>query len=118
MSQKGKVYCDLRGFVADTSSHGTPGNKAPVDSGYAYHITESGRFGTGDFSIQMTGLKPGTKYYYRACAHNVGGWGYGDEVTFTTKKGGLWNKITSRLELKAFEVGFPSGIRFKFKQNR
>jgi len=118
MSQKEKVYCDLRGLVVDTSSHGNPGNKAPVDSGYTYHITESGRFGTGAFSIQMAGLKPGTKYYHRACAHNVAGWGYGDEVTFTTKREELWKKITSRLELEAFEVGFPSGIKFKFKQSR
>jgi hypothetical protein len=52
----------------------------------------------------MAGLKPGTKYYYRACAHNLAGWGYGDEVTFTTKKRGLWKKITSYLELEYLEL--------------
>jgi hypothetical protein len=32
----------------------------------------------------MTGLNPGTKYYYRAKAHNSAGWGYGGEQSFTT----------------------------------
>jgi len=116
MSERERVYCDVRGFVVDTSSHGSPGNADPTASGYAYHITESGKFGTGPFSIQMAGLKPGTKYYYRACAHNLAGWGYGEEVAFTTKRRGLWNKITSYLELDYLEVGFPSGVRVRFKR--
>ena len=33
----------------------------------------------------MTGLAKGTKYYVRAYAHNSGGYGYGNEVSFTTK---------------------------------
>ena len=67
MSERERVYCDVRGFVVDTSSHGSPGNTDPTASCYTYHITESGKFGTGHFSIHMAGLKPGTKYYYRAC---------------------------------------------------
>jgi hypothetical protein len=118
MSQRGRVYCDLRGLVVDTSSHGNPGNTAPTSSGYAYHITESGSFGTGSFPIKMAGLKPGTNYYYRACAHNLAGWGYGDEVSFTTKKSGGWNKITSYLEVYDFQVGFPSGISLKLRHKR
>ncbi len=116
MSEQKRVYCDLRGFVVDTSSHGNPGNTDPVNSGYTYHITESGNFGTGAFSIKIASLKPGTKYYCRACAHNVAGWGYGDEVDFTTKEKGVWKKITSYLELDSLEVGFPSGIKFKLKR--
>jgi len=116
MSERQRPYCDARGFVVDTSSHGNPGNTEPTASGYTYHITESGKFGTGPFSIRITGLKPETKYYYRACAHNLAGWGYGDEATFTTKKSGLWNKITSYLEMDYLEVGFPSGIKARFKR--
>ncbi len=116
MSEREKVYCNVRGFVVDTSSHGSPGNTAPTASGYTYHITESGKFATGRFSIQMAGLKPATKYYCRACAHNLAGWGYGDEVTFTTKKRGLWKKITSYLELDYLEVGLPSGVKVRFKR--
>jgi len=116
VSRQERVYCDVRGSVVDTSSHGNPGDKAPTASGYAYHITESGRFGTGAFSIDVASLKPGTKYYYRARAHNLGGWGYGDELTFTTKGKGIWKRITSYLELDSVEVGFPSGIKFRLKR--
>ena len=116
MAQRERIYFDVLGFVFDTLSHGNPGNKAPTASGYAYHKTESGRFKTGTFSTKITELKPGTKYYYRACAHNpLAGWGYGDELTFTTKEKGIWKKITSPLELDSFEVGFPGIIKFKFK---
>jgi hypothetical protein len=113
--QKGG-YCDAQGFVVDTSSHENPGNTDPITSGYTYHVAEIGKFGTGPFSIKISGLKPGTKYYNRACAHNIAGWGYGNEVEFTTKKEGAWNKITSYLELDSIEAGFPSGIKFRFKR--
>jgi hypothetical protein len=73
MSERERMYCDVRGFIVDISSHESPGNTDPAASCYAYHITESGKFETGPFSIQMAGLKPGTKYYYRACAHNLAG---------------------------------------------
>ena len=112
------VYCDARGLVVDTSSHESPGNTGPVTSGYRYQISEIGKFGTGPFSIKMAGLKPGTKYYYRAYAHNVAGWGYGNAVAFTTKEEGVWKKITSYLELDSLEVGFPSGIKFRLKRNK
>ena len=116
MSERERVYCDVRGFVFDTSSHGSPGNTDPTASCYTYHISESGKFESGPFSIQMAGLKPETKYYYRACAHNLAGWGYGEEVTFATKKRGIWKKITSYLELDYLELGLPSGVNFGFKR--
>ena len=116
MSERERVYCDVRGFVFDTSSHGSPGDTDPTASCYTYHISESGKFETGPFSIQMAGLKPETKYYYRACAHNLAGWGYGEEVIFTTKKRGIWKKITSYLELDYLELGLPSGVKFRFKR--
>lgn len=116
MIERKRVFCDARGFVVDTSSHKSPGNIDPIKSGYKYHITESGNFKAGEFSVKMTSLEPGTKYYYRACAHNLTGWSYGNEMDFTTVERGIWNKITSCLEFDSFEVGFPSGIKFKLKR--
>ena len=40
--------------------------------------------GTGVFTVDMTGLKAGTKYYVRAYAVNSEGTGYGEEKSFTT----------------------------------
>ena len=93
MSQQKRANCDVRGFVFDTQSRRNPGNADPTASGYTYHITESGTFTSGTFSMKISGLNPGTQYYYRACAHNLAGWSYGDEVEFTTKEKGFWNKI-------------------------
>ncbi len=116
MIQRKSLNCDARGFVVDALSHKEPGNVAPINSGYSYQITESGKFGKGAFSTEISGLRPGTKYYYRACAHNLAGWGYGEEVCFSTKEKGIWKRITSYLELDGFEVGLPSGIKFRFKR--
>lgn len=46
--------------------------------------SESGSFGTGTYSLQITGLTPGTKYYVRAYATNPDGTGYGSWVAITT----------------------------------
>jgi hypothetical protein len=40
--------------------------------------------GTGVFASSIYGLAPGTKYYVRAYATNIGGTSYGAEVSFTT----------------------------------
>jgi len=85
ITSTGNATCDQRGFVWDTSSHGDPGNTAPVASGYANNWTEAGLFGTGTFSQGESGLNKGDVYYYRACSHNSVGWSYGSEETFLTK---------------------------------
>jgi hypothetical protein len=36
------------------------------------------------FSVNLTGLSPGTTYHYQATATNLGGTGSGGDVTFTT----------------------------------
>ena len=55
---------------------------------YSYSWTETGSFGVGSFSHDLSGLQPNTTYYYRAKAkNNNGDWGYGDEVSFTTLSG-------------------------------
>jgi len=46
---------------------------------------ETGSFGTGSFNRSMTGLSPGIKYYVKAYAYSVAGYGYGSEVNFVTK---------------------------------
>jgi len=65
--------CDQRGFEWGTS----PGS-------YPYSWTESGSYPAGAFSYVKTGLVENTHYYYRAKAHNTGGWGYGGEQNFWT----------------------------------
>jgi len=49
------------------------------------NFEESGSFGTGPFTASISGVSKGTRYYARAYAHNSAGYGYGDNVTFTTK---------------------------------
>ena len=39
---------------------------------------------TGEFTSNITGLSPNTKYYVRAYATNIAGTAYGSEVNFTT----------------------------------
>lgn len=45
---------------------------------------ETDSFGTGAFSRQMLDLDPGTLYYVKAYAYNIGGYGYGAQVEVTT----------------------------------
>jgi hypothetical protein len=40
--------------------------------------------GTGSYTVNMSGLSPGTTYYVRAYAINSAGTAYGNEVSFTT----------------------------------
>ena len=44
----------------------------------------SGGMGTGEYTVDMTGLQPHTTYYARAFATNSSGTQYGDEVSFST----------------------------------
>jgi len=63
-----------RGFDWGTGPYNAPGSP----------WTETGSFGTGNFSHQITELTPGTTYFFRAKARNSAGWDYGDELSFTT----------------------------------
>ncbi len=47
-------------------------------------ITEDGK-GTGEFTSEITGLKPGRGHYLRAYAINSAGTSYSEQVFFTTK---------------------------------
>lgn len=75
---------DKEGFVYDTASKSLPGNVAPTSSGYASYTENTGSFGTGAFTVSLTGLSGGVTYYGRSYAHNSAGYSYGDEVSFTT----------------------------------
>jgi len=75
--------CTKRGFVWDTTSRANPGNVAPPAT-YANSWTETGSFGVGSFSHEITGLAELTTYYFRSCAYSPtpDTWGYGDEREF------------------------------------
>ena len=75
---------DKRGFVYDTSSHSLPGDVSPGTSGYANYAEDTGSYGTGAFTIELTSLSSGATYYVRAYVHNSAGYSYGTEVSFTT----------------------------------
>lgn len=62
-----------RGICWNTSPNPT------VDGSHAYSGT-----GLGSFTVQMTGLTPGTTYYVRAYAKNSAETGYGTDAVFTT----------------------------------
>jgi len=75
------------GFYLNTNSTATNGVKysAPGTS-----------FGLGSFSNTITGLTPGTSYYYRAFAANSVGTGYGtNEYSFTTPSPSPFTYTTS-----------------------
>jgi hypothetical protein len=74
ITDTGGQNCDQRGVEYGTQS-----------GVYPYESVESGSFGTGAYTRNITGLSPGTRYYFRAKAHNVIGWGYGSELQFLTK---------------------------------
>ncbi len=49
------------------------------------YFVRDGGTGTGSYSVQMSGLSPGTYYYARAWAFNGISTGYGNQISFTTK---------------------------------
>lgn len=71
----GGENCTARGFEWDTDS-GAP---------YANSVNATGNFGTGAYTLGLTGLPSGTTIYYRAWATNTAGTGYGSEQTFATE---------------------------------
>jgi hypothetical protein len=75
---------DIRGVVYSTTSHSAPGNVAPSSSGYESKVEETvGSYGTGAFTESLAGLTSRQTYYVRAYSHNVAGYSYGSEVSFT-----------------------------------
>ena len=73
VTSNGGATVTQRGVTWSTSPNPTPAGS---------HTTEIGD--TGAFVSKITGLLPNTTYYVRAYALNIIGFGYGDELTFTT----------------------------------
>lgn len=92
--------CDKRGICWKT----TPGPTV-ADS----KSEEIGSFGTGAFTRSMTGLSPGTKYYVKAYAHNSAGYGYGSEVTFTTKPQVATGFSATAIDENQIDVSWTAG---------
>ncbi len=55
-----------------------------VSGTYTTNVTQGGSFVVGSYTANMTGLTAGITYYYRGEAQNTEGWGYGNEMSFTT----------------------------------
>lgn len=99
-------YCTLNGTIETTEENC---DKRGFDWGiapdtYTEEWIEEGSYGVGVFSHQITGLDLEETCYFRAKAHNAGGWGYGieksvlfEDVSFTnvqvTDKT-YWKKIS------------------------
>jgi len=73
---------DLGGGAA--SAHGVCWNTTGSPTVADNYTDEGAKESTGLFDSLMTDLAPGTKYYVKAYATNLGGTGYGDEKTFNT----------------------------------
>ena len=72
-----------------TADGGAPVTERGICWGTSPNPTVSGShahngMGSGSFSVNMTGLTPGTAYYVRAYAKNSEKTGYGQDVVFTT----------------------------------
>jgi len=102
----GEPNCDLRGFVWDTASHGTPGDVAPTATDYYLsptgdgdYVEAAGNFSTGAFTNTLDVLTVATTYYVRAYAQSAAGYSYGNQITFKTP-----NKYAYKQEIVITEV--------------
>lgn len=72
----------------DIVSHNTYlGNVTPGSCGYTGNWTYDGtvNYGVGQtFSHAITGLRAGTKYYFKVAGYNTDGWGWSPESSFYT----------------------------------
>jgi len=83
VTNDGGTAIDERAFVWDTVSRANPGNVDHAATAYANNWAEAAVV-IGTYTHQITPLTLDTTYYFRAGAHNVQGWTYGDELSFTT----------------------------------
>ena len=62
--------------------------------GMGTKVSETGAFGTGAFSLNLTGLSTSTTYYYKAFATNSNGTGYSAQGTFSNTPLTYYSKQT------------------------
>ncbi len=77
VTNDGGAQVSIRGVCWGTSSGATTNDSITTDG-----------TGTGQFYSLLKGLAFGTRYYMRAYATSTAGTSYGNEIEFTTKKGG------------------------------
>jgi len=75
ITDTGGIDVTERGICWSTSTNPTTSDSKAYDTG---------TFGTGSYTKNMTGLSPGTTYHVRAYAINDLGTSYGSDVQFTT----------------------------------
>ena len=94
--------CDLRGICWDTAT-------APTVADSVAEEGESGvyAFNTGSFTQRLIGLAPDTEYFVKAYAHNSAGYGYGNEMTFTTKAHAAATPVIQNPGFEAWASGDP-----------
>lgn len=85
------------GFVFSKSSvPQNPGNIAPEYTDYpGFMLFDAAAFLRGSFSFTLEDRDPGTTYYFRAFSQTLGGYGYGDEYSFTTTGSALSSAPTA-----------------------
>jgi photosystem II stability/assembly factor-like uncharacterized protein len=81
-----KTSATLNGSIANTGGTNSTirGFEYGLDTSYGTQINESGTFGIGAYTKNITGLTCATLYHYRAYATNSNGTGSGNDQTFTT----------------------------------
>ena len=86
----------LNGNITNLNSGGNAtvyGFNYGLTTSYGQTVTSStGSYGTGAFSLNVTGLAPGITYHYQATATNPGGPGLSGDQTFTTSSASPANK--------------------------
>lgn len=123
----------LHGSITDT------GNEACDQVKFQYRKQETtqwtdagmqtGSYGIGDFSFNLTGLSSKTTYEVKAMAHNSAGWSEGKIVTFTTTSssgggGGGGGGTTPDLKVDTYtpaedakDVALDAVVKVTFDQN-
>ncbi len=98
ISATGGANATVRGFKYSTTAGFDPSTGGT-------NVSESGSYGTGSFSANLTGLSSGGSYYYHAYATNTYGTTYGSEQAFTTS---LQTDFSYTGSMQSFTV--PAGV--------
>ncbi len=81
-----KTAATLNGSISNTGGVNPTirGFEYGLDTSYGTQVNESGSFGIGSYSKNISSLTCGTLYHYRSYATNANGTGNGNDQTFTT----------------------------------